>query len=158
MTRHLAEAVNEQIGHAERLYHRLVLVVGAEGAGKTTALRDLTDTTGAPLINVGVELSRRLLDLAEWQRPIRVAPLLDQIVAETGSDVILLDNIEVLFDVALHQDPLLLLRGLSRRRTVVASWNGSMEEGHVEYAVPGHPEHRRCPADGVLVVGAQAAK
>ena len=158
MTRHLAEAVNEQIGHAERLYHRLVLVVGAEGAGKTTALRDLTDTTGAPLINVGVELSRRLLDLAEWQRPIRVAPLLDQIVAETGSDVILLDNIEVLFDVALHQDPLLLLRGLSRRRTVVASWNGSMEEGHIEYAVPGHPEHRRCPVDGVLVVGAQATK
>ena len=158
MTRHLSEAVNEQIGHAERLYHRLVLVVGAEGAGKTTALRDLTDTTGAPLINVGVELSRRLLDLAEWQRPIRVAPLLDQIVAETGSDVILLDNIEVLFDVALHQDPLLLLRGLSRRRTVIASWNGSMEEGHIQYAVPGHPEHRRCPVDGVLVVGAQAAK
>ena len=158
MTRHLAEAVNEQIGHAERLYHRLVLVVGAEGAGKTTALRDLTDTTGAPLINVGVELSRRLLDLAEWQRAHSSRTLLDQIVAETGSDVILLDNIEVLFDVALHQDPLLLLRGLSRRRTVVASWNGSMEEGHVEYAVPGHPEHRRCPADGVLVVGAQAAK
>ena len=158
MTRHLAEAVNEQIGHAERLYHRLVLVVGTEGAGKTTALKDLTDTTGAPLINVGVELSRRLLDLAEWQRPIRVATLLDQIVAETGSDVILLDNIEVLFDVALHQDPLLLLRGLSRRRTVVASWNGSMEEGHIQYAVPGHPEHRRCPVDGVLVVGADAAK
>ena len=158
MTGHLAEAVNDQIGHAERLYHRLVLVVGAEGAGKTTALRDLTDSTGAPLIDVGVELSRRLLDLAEWQRPIRVAPLLDQIVAETGSDGILLDNIEVLFDVALHQEPLLLLRGLSRRRTVVASWNGSMEEGHIQYAVPGHPEHRRCPVDGVLVVGAQATK
>ena len=158
MTSHLAEAVNEQIGHAERLYHRLVLVVGAEGTGKTTALRDLTDTTGAPLINVGVELSRRLLDLAEWQRSIRVAPLLDRIVAETGSGVILLDNIELLFDLALHQDPLLLLRGLSRRRTIVASWNGLMEEGHIQYAVPGHPEHRRCPVDGVLVVDAEAAK
>ena len=158
MTRHLAEAVNEQIGHAERLYHRLVLVVGAEGTGKTTALRDITDTIGAPLINVGVELSRRLLDLTEWQRPIRAAPLLDRIVAETGSNVILLDNVELLFDVALHQDPLLLLRGLSRSRTVVASWNGSMEEGHIRYAVPGHPEHRRCPVDGVLVVDAEAAK
>ena len=158
MTSHLAEAVNEQIRHAERLYHRLVLVVGAEGTGKTTALRDLTDTTGAPLINVGVELSRRLLDLAEWQRSIRVAPLLDRIVAETGSGVILLDNIELLFDLALHQDPLLLLRGLSRRRTVVASWNGSMEEGHIQYAVPGHPEHRCCPVDGVLVVDAEATK
>ena len=26
MTRHLSEAVNEEIGHAGRLYHRLVLV------------------------------------------------------------------------------------------------------------------------------------
>ena len=75
MTRHLSEAVNERLGHAENLYHRLVLVVGAEGAGKTAALRDLAERTGAPLINVGAELSRRLLDLAEWQRPIRVAPL-----------------------------------------------------------------------------------
>ena len=158
MTSHLAEAVAGQIGHAERLYHRLVLVVGAEGAGKTAVLRDLADTTGAPLINVGVELSRRLLDLAEWQRPIRVAPLLDRIVAETGSDAILLDNIELLFDLALHQDPLRVLQGLSRSRTVVASWNGSLEEGHIQYAAPGHPEHRRCPVDGVLVVDAEAAK
>ena len=158
MTSQLAESVVEEIGHAEHLYHRLVLVVGAGGAGKTAALRDLTDTTGAPLINVGVELSRRLLDLAEWQRPIRVAPLLDQIVAEAGSDVILLDNIELLFDLALHQDPLRLLRGLSRRRTVVASWSGSMEETHIQYAAPGHPEHRRCPVDGILVVDAEAAK
>ena len=158
MTTHLAEAVSDHIEHAARLYHRLVLVVGAEGAGKTTALRDLTDTTGAPLINIGIELSRRLLDLAEWQRPIRVAPLLDQIVAETGSDIIRLDNIELLFDLALHQDPLLLLRGLSRRRTVVASWNGSMEGTYIQYAAPGHPEHRCCPVDGVLVVDAEAAK
>ena len=158
MTSHLAEAVAEQIGHAERFYHRLVLVVGAEGAGKTTALRDLTDTTGASLINVGVELSRRLLDLAEWQRPIRVAPLLDQIVAETEGDVVLLDNIELLFDVALHQDPLRVLQSLSRRRTVVAAWNGSTEKGHILYAAPEHPEHRRCPVDGVLLVNAEAAK
>ena len=67
MTSHLAEAVAGQIGHAERLYHRLVLVVGAEGAGKTAVLRDLADTTGAPLINVGVE------PLPPPSRPGRVA-------------------------------------------------------------------------------------
>ena len=158
MKGHLPKAVNEQIAHAMRLYHRLVLVVGAEGAGKTAALRALAECTGAPLINVGVELSRRLLSLAEWQRPIRVSPLLDRIAAETESDVVLLDNIEILFDVALRQDPLRLLRTLSRSRTVVAAWNGSTEDGHILYAVPGHPEYRRCPVDGVLVVGAEAAK
>ena len=158
MTRHLSEAVNEKLKHAERLYHRLILVVGGEGAGKTAALRDLAGRTGAPLINVGVELSRRLLDLAEWQRPIRVAPLLERIAAETEGDVVLLDNIELLFDVALRQDPLRVLQSLSRRRTVVAAWNGSTEKGHILYAAPEHPEYRRCPVDGVLVVGAQATK
>ena len=157
MTWHLAEAVSERLGHAESLYHRLVLVVGGDGGGKTAALRDLAERTGAPLLNVGAELSRRLLDLPEWQRPIRVAPLLERIAAEAEGDVILLDNIELLFDAALHQDPLRLLRGLSRSRTVVAAWNGSTEDGHILYAAPGHPEYRRSPVDGVLVVGAEAA-
>ena len=156
MTRHLFEAVVEKIGHAESLYHRLVLVVGPEGSGKTTALRDVAERIDVPLINVSLELSRRLLDLTERQRRIQVPPLLGGIVAETAGDVVLLDNVEFLFDIALRQDPLGLLQRLSRRRTVVATWNGSMEDNHIVYAVPEHPEYRRYPVDGVLVAGAEA--
>ena len=155
MTQCLSEALNEQIGHAESLYHRLVLVVGVEGAGKTTALREISAGIGAPLVNVGLELSRRLLELSKGQRPIRVPSLLERIVSETAGEVILLDNIEILFDTTLRQDPLRLLKGLSRSRTVVAAWNGSMEGAHIHYAVPGHPEYRRCPVDGVLVAVAE---
>ena len=156
MTSHLSETVVEQIGHAESLYHRLVLVVGPEGSGKTSALRNVAERIDAPLINVGLELSRRLLDLTERQRRIRVPPLLGGIVAETAGDVVLLDNVEVLFDIALRQNPLGLLQRLSRRRTVVATWNGSMEDGHIVYAVPDHSEYRRYPVDGILVAGAEA--
>ena len=42
--------------------------------------------------------------------------------------MILLDNMEVIFDVGLKQDPLRLLQGLSRNKTVVAAWNGSIVE------------------------------
>ena len=156
MTRHLSEAVVEKIGHAESLYHRLVLVVGPEGSGKTSALRDVAERIDAPLINVSLELSRRLLDLTERQRRIRVPPLLEGIVAETAGDVVLLDNVEFLFDIELRQDPLGLLQRLSRRRTVVAAWNGTMEDNHIVYAVPEHPEYRRYPVDGVLVAGVEA--
>ena len=157
MTGQLSEAVAERIGHAESLYHRLVLVVGAESSGKTSALRDVAERSDAPLVNVGLELSRRLLDLTERQRRIRIPTLLGRIVTETASAVVLLYNLELLFDIALRQDPLGLLQRLSRRRTVVAAWNGSMEDGHIHYAVPGHPEHRRYPVDGFLVVGAEEA-
>ena len=156
MTIHLSEAVAEKIGHAESLYHRLVLVVGAEDSGKTSALRDIAEWTGAPLVNVSLDLSRRLLALTERQRRIQAPFLLGRIVAKTEGAVVLLDNIELLFDIALHQNPLGLLQRLSRRRTVVATWNGSMEDGHILYAVPGHPEYRRYPVDGVLVASAEA--
>ena len=155
MTKHLSEAVNEKIGHAESLYHRLVLVVGTDGLAKASALKETAKCIDAPLINVSLELSRRLLDLTERQRRIRVPELLGRIVTKTASNVVLLDNLELLFDIALHQNPLGLLQRLSRRRTVVATWNGAMEDGHIVYAVPGHPEYRRYPVDGFLVVDAE---
>ena len=157
MTAHLSGRVNEKIGYAEGLIYRLVLVVGPSGAGKTGALREVAKRGKAPLVNVNLELSRRLLDLAERQRSRHVHRLVEEIVAETGSGVVLLDNIELLFDVSLRQDPLRLLQGLSRRRTVVAAWNGSVEDGRIRYAVPGHPEYRSYPMDGILTVSAEAA-
>ena len=158
MTRLLSERVIEEIGRARSLYHRLVLVVGGAGAGKTAALRDAADRTDAPLVNVNLELSLRLIDLTERQRALRVRPLLDRIIAERGSGVVLLDNLEMLFDATLRQHPLRLLQELSRNRVVAAAWNGSIEGGHVRHAAPGHPEHRRYPLDGVLAVDIGAAE
>ena len=151
------EEVIEKIREAGSQYHRLVLVVGAAGAGKTAALREVAERIGAPLVNVNLDLSRRMLDLVERQRPPKVRRLLDRIVAERGSDVVLLDNIEILFDAALRQHPLRLLQDLSRSRVVAAAWNGSLEGGHVRYAAPGHPEYRLDPLDGVLAVDIEAA-
>ena len=148
----LPDEIRDKILHAEGLYHQLVLVVGREGTGKTSALRAVADSINTALINVNLELSRRMLDLTERQRPLRVQRLLDLIVAEHENDVVLLDNIEILFDVALQQDPLRLLQGLSRARRVAAAWNGSVEDHHIHYAEPGHPEYRRYPIDGILAV------
>ena len=156
MTHHLSEAVAEKVRHAESLYHRLVLVVGTDGTANASALKEVAERIDAPRIDVGLELSRLLLDLTEQQRRLRVPELLGRIVTKAESNVVLLDNIEFLFDVALRQNPLGLLQRLSRRRTVVATWNGSMEDGHIVYAVPGHPEYRRYPVDGFLVAVAEA--
>ncbi|MCH7944758.1 MAG: BREX-3 system P-loop-containing protein BrxF [Armatimonadetes bacterium] len=64
----------------------------------------------------------------------------------------LLDNIEILFDVTLEQDPLRLLEGVSRNRTIVAAWNGTLENGYLSYATPDHPEYRRYPRRELVVV------
>ena len=157
MTRALSERVIEKLRHAENLYHRLIIIVGPEGKGKTSALQDVASRVNAPLVNINLELSRCLLDLTERQRALQIQRLLDQVVVQPEGDVVLLDNMEILFDVALKQDPLHLLQGLSRNRTLVATWSGSIEDGHLVYAASHHPEYRLYPVGDLLVASTDAA-
>ena len=64
----LADQLLRTIDQAAELYHRLIMLVAPAGAGKTAALRDVHQHRGVPLINVNLELSRRMLDLTERQR------------------------------------------------------------------------------------------
>ena len=148
----LADQIMQKVGPAAGLYNRLVLVVAPTGAGKTTGLQDVQNRTGAPLVNVNLELSRRMLELTERQRVLQLSRLLQEVVSNSGDEAILLDNIEVIFDINLQQDPLRLLQGLSRNKTVVAAWNGTIVDDYLTYAAPGHPEYRRYPMRDFLVV------
>ncbi len=138
------------------MYSRLVLVVGPPGSGKTSALQVISRRTGYPYLNLNLELCRRLLELPERQRPLRVPALLQEILP-ASADSVLLDNTEVLFDINLKQDALRCLLGLSRDRTVVATWNGVVEDMQLLYATSGHPEYRRYPLGHLLVVEADPA-
>ena len=156
MAEPLADRVIKRIDQAAELYHRLVMLVAPAGAGKTAALQDVHERTAAPLVNVNLELSRRMLDLTERQRALQLPRLLAEIVGASAADVVLLDNVEVLFDVSLKQDPLRLLQGLSRNKTVVAAWSGSIDGEHMVYATPDHPEYKRYPLRDFLVVNPEA--
>ncbi len=147
----LADQVARKIRQADELYHRLMLVVAPAGAGKTTALQNIQERVGAPLINVNLCLSRRMLDLTERQRALQLPRLLREIINDATGEVVLLDNIEILFDMSLKQDPLRLLQGLSRNKTVVAAWNGSIDGDHMIYAEPDHLEYRRYMVRDFLV-------
>ncbi len=152
MSEPLADKIIQEIGQAAALYYRLIMLVAPAGAGKTAALREVHERTSAPLVNVNFELSRLMLDLTERQRALLLPRLLSEIVGATATDVVLLDNNEVLFDVSLKQDPLRLLQGLSRNKTVVAAWCGSIDGDGMVYATPDHPEYRRYPVREFLVV------
>ena len=153
----IADRIMKKVKQAAFLYHRLVLVVGPAGTGKISALRLLQDRSGAPFVNVNLELSRRMLNLTRHQRILRVSRLLQEITDHGGEEIVLLDNLEVLFDVGLRQDPLRLLEGLSRNRTVVAAWSGVSARGFLIYAAPDHPEYRSYPIRDFLVVGFEEA-
>ena len=144
-------AILSGVEAARDLYHRLILVVGPCGAGKTATLRAVAAHAGAPVRNLNLELSRRLLDLTARQRLLEVPRMLDDLIGR-DRPLVLLDNTELLFDPTLRQDPLALLQRASRNRTIVAAWNGTVDNGYLNYAEPNHPEHRRYPRDGLVVV------
>lgn len=157
MAEPFADQLIEKIGQAAFLYHRLVLLVTPPGGGKTSGLQDVHKRTQAPLINVNLELSRLMLDLTERNRVLQLPGLLSNILDSFPGDVALLDNVELLFDVSLKQEPLRLFQGLSRNRTVVAAFSGSIEGEHIVYAAPDHPEYKRYPIKDFLVVGKETS-
>jgi len=135
-----ATKLEQAIEQAASQYYRLVVLAGAPASGKTAALQSVAKKLGCPLVNVNLELSKRMLELTRTQRSRQVERLLKDVIAAATGDVVLLDNLEILFDTALEVEPLRLLQVSSRNRTIVASWNGSFRDGTLAYAEPGHPE------------------
>ena len=152
MTKSLIDQVLGKIDQVVELYHRLLLIAAPAGSGKTSALQDLHERLGLPLVNVNLELSRQMLDLTERQRALQLPRLLLTIINEAKGDSVLLDNIEILFDVSLKQDPFRLLQGLSRNKTIIAAWNGSIDTNYLIYATPDHLEYKRYPTRDLLIV------
>jgi Cdc6-like AAA superfamily ATPase len=146
-----ATTLERAIEQAAGQYHRLVVLAGAPGSGKTAALQSVAQKLGCPLVNVNLELTKRMLELTRTQRSRQVERLLKDVIAASG-DVVLLDNLEVLFDPALEVEPLRLLQVASRNRTVVASWNGSYRDGTLNYAEPGHPEFVQLKQTDAVVI------
>jgi len=152
----MAEPIQDKVMRAldtvEELYHHLVLLVGETGSGKTVILQHVAKALGTSVINVNLSLSRELLELTVKQRSLRLPEILEQIV-NNGQSPVVLDNLEILFDKDLRQDPLRLLQGLSRKRSVVAAWNGSVTSGRLLYAETGHLEYRSYDTVDALIVG-----
>jgi hypothetical protein len=149
----LANRITATLTQMDELYHHLLLVVGPSGTGKTEALRDAAKRAGSKVINVNMELSRRMLELTERQRALRLPDQLRDIISEHEDETLFLDNTEIMFDVVLKQDPLRLLQGLARNRFIVATWSGHASGQDLIYADSEHVEYRRYPIEDLLIVG-----
>jgi len=152
MHRALIQQVTEQVSVAANLYYQLILVVGAPRTGKTAALRRLAEEQPWLLININLSLSEQLLELTVRQRALKVPSLLDQLVQQNDHQVLILDNTELLFDPLLQQDPLRLLQGISRNRTVIVAWSGEYDGHSLTFAIPSHPEFRSYTEPETIIV------
>lgn len=150
----LSSKIQDVLPKTQDAYYKLILAVGQPRSGKTAAFMELAVKNKWPRVNVNLCLSEKLLELTHRQRAIRAAGILDDTVRDEISDVVLLDNIELLFATELAQDPLKLLQSLSRNRTIVAAWPGDFDGTVLTYAEAAHPEARRYPTPQAVIVKA----
>jgi hypothetical protein len=145
------EKLKQSLKETDNSFHKLVLLVGNAGSNKTAALKHVAEELGVPIINVNLRLSEQLLELTPKKSSLHLYRILDEIV-DDEHPIKLLDNIEILFDANLKQDPLRILQKLSRKYIIIASWTGCSEDGKLIYAEPGHPEYKSYDSEDVLIV------
>ncbi len=139
------------IQEAKGLYHRLVLLVSPPGSSRAAALNEIAEELDQQPINLNLDLSKSLLEMTNKKRALKIAEKLDEVIAHFHEYAVL-DFTEILFDVSLKQDPLALLKRISRNRTIIASWNGTVENGKLIYAEPGHQEYRVYDTSDIQIV------
>jgi len=133
------------------LQSKLVLLIGAPGSGKTALLQVLGKNRGATPLNIGSALGSRLATIPLKQRPLQTNPILRELADQHAvGDLLLLDNVELLFDRTLQLDPLDLLKRHAHARRVVAVWPGELRDGRLIYAEMGHPEHQDYGLEGLV--------
>ena len=133
------------------LHSKLILLVGPPGSGKTALLAELADRRSLKVLNVGAALGRRLAAVPQRQRSLQTNVVMRELVEEyAGGGLLLMDNIELLFDRSLRLDPLDLLKRHAHARRVVAVWPGELLDDRLRYAEMGHPEYQDYGIEGLV--------
>lgn len=151
----ILEKLEHLVDEVGALQSKLLLLIGTPHSGKTALLHSLAKSKGLTPLNVGAELGGRLAGMPQRQRHLQTTTNLRELADQHApGDLLLLDNIELLFDRSLQLDPLDLLKRHAHARRVVAVWPGELQgdarTGRLTYADMGHPEHQDYNLAGVV--------
>jgi hypothetical protein len=146
--------LEQYLGQLGELNTKLIVLAGPRRSGKSKLLRELGDKIGVQPLNINLELGRRLTATSQAARGFSVGQLLRDIAdtERNAGDVLLLDNLELLFERGLQINPLDLIKRLAHSKRVVAVWPGELRGNRLYYAEMTHPEYRDYDADGVVAL------
>ena len=140
MTEITFEQLLEIIQTARVASHKLVIVAGQPGSGKTALLKRVASQLKMPLVNLSLMMSEKLLGLTLRQRELHTLDIARELIDAENQTGVCLDNIELLFDSTLSVNPLRFLQDISKNRIIISSWNGTMDDDVLSFAYPGHPD------------------
>ena len=143
------QSIKQNIDRVRMSYYKQIYVYDYKYGD---SVKVFSETENLPYINVNMELSEKLIAVSQSKRKYYVTEFLQEILMGRTEEVICLDYIELLFHPELAVNPFQLLRDISRNKTLVISWRGSMEGDALVHAEPGHPEYRRQTVEDSIII------
>lgn len=147
----MIERLDLLVDDVMNLNSKLVLLVGPPQSGKSNLLGQLSERRNVEILSIGVAFGRQLLKLPNTLRQLQAASLFSNLANDSANHgLLLVDNIELLFDHTLKLNPLDLLKRNARAHRVVAVWPGELRENRLSYAITGHIEHQDYGIEGLV--------
>ncbi len=147
----MIEKLHDIVEDISGINTKLVLLIGPPRSGKSNLLGQLAARRQMRVLSIGAALGRELLTVPSTRRHLQAADMLKDLADDFASHgLLLMDNIELLFDRTLQLSPLDLLKRHAHARRVVAVWPGDLREDRLSYATTGHPEHQDYGIDGLV--------
>ena len=129
------------IDDAKKSINQLILIVGPIGSGKSAMLKDACSYNFTS-INLGLELSRKLMNRSKERRVLDAEEIAISIIENKKPARLALDNTEILFEHPIQLYPLTFLKKVSQQRLTIATWNGSSESHKLCYGKRGCPTYQ----------------
>ena len=123
-------------------YYRLAVILVSSDEQTDRLIQSLPEQTQAAVININMELSKRLFEIPENRLALMLHKELNELLKSNSENLLVLRNIEILFHPLLKQNVLQLLKYLSRTYTIITFWDGSFKDNKLIYAQPDHPEYQ----------------
>ena len=106
--------------------HKLLLIIGKAGSGKSKYLHNYSIEKGIPILNLDQILGKQL---PEGKDPSYVYGFISGFLSTYRPEEILLDKKGILYHPDSNIDLLDFLLELAESKTVIATWNGYIENG-----------------------------
>lgn len=117
--------LTEKINELNDAKHKLLLIVGEPGSGKSKVIREYSQETGIPII----DLDKIFVNTASDQ----LMNEMKNFLKNYNQDVLLLDNKKILYTKDSAIDLMDFLKEISLSIPVVATWNGHIENNQLHH-------------------------
>lgn len=131
--------------------HRLVVVTGNPGSGKSQVLREASAKKKWDYIDCRTLITEEIIELLPAMRAAKAPGIISSVLESFDADVFLLDRVQTFFTPVLQLNPLELLRSLSEKYTLVIAWPGYYNEGNLFFERAGESEPLKFDAGDLIV-------